>query len=406
MAAAVTALAAPFLVLAFSALLNQPDIPDADRTSYSTEQVPHPGQQVPHPGQDSPGEQVLREVLRSQRSLDDQVSFRLRRAIAEKFLRAAVSHLRRISPLFAGATLEHDGGAYEDTRVSNAADFDMYTTLSGAPLRQFELQRDGAGGFLVRLRPGANRGQLPEDLTDMLTEDGHLDAGRFRAWTTECVMYALRETAEEQPELRPVVYHTRGAPGVNLTDFGSSSIEVDFTAKLPVPDSGDSALRPAALRPCGTPVVPPDNRPVWYLYPATASSQPGSFSGNTPQLELGLLRTQPLLRDVVRLLKTLRTLRDWQHRFGGTSFQLKQAAFWWREAACAETRLLPATVGALRQLEGSLRRGYIAHFWFSAPTENLLWRRVRAQQLADEVAGLVETLTSGDADAIRRLFQM
>ncbi|KAF0288306.1 hypothetical protein FJT64_013293 [Amphibalanus amphitrite] len=393
MAVAVTAVAAPLLLLAFSALLNDSNLPD-------------PGG-VPSSVHLSPAEKVLHDVLASQRSAEGEITFRLRRVIAERFTGITVSHLRRISPLFAGATVEHDGGAYEHTRVSNVADFDMYTMLSAEPLREFSLRSDGEGGFVVQLRPGADRDQLPKDLVHMLTVDGRVDAGKFHAWMTECVLYALREAAEEHPDLRPVVYQTRGAPGVNLTDYSGANIEVDLTAKLPVPPAGDAVLRPAALRPCGTPLVPPGGRPVWYLYPGPARSGGAeSFSANAPQLEMALLETQPLLQRVIRLLKTLSSVHDWHDRFRASSFQLKQAAFWWHEEHCAETRLLPASVGVLRQLEEALRARRLEQFWFAVPTEYRLREELRAAKLADEVAQSVEVLTSGDAARIRQLFRM
>ena len=388
MAAAVAALAAPLLLLTFSALLNDSDLPEYSR--------------LPDTVHDSSAEQVLRGVLASQRS--DEPAFRQHRELAERFIAAAASRLRQISPLFAGATVNPDGGAYEDTCVSNAADFDMYTVLAAAPLREFELQRGEDGSFAVRLRSGAARDDLPDDLTDMMTEDGYLDAGKFKQWTTECLLYALYETAEKQPDLQPVVYHSRGAPGVNLTAADGATVEIDFTAKLPLPPvPQESPLRPAALQPCGVPVVPPGVQPSWHLY--SSAGVVGRFGADAPQLELSLVRAAPLLRDVIRLLKTLRERHDWYHRFHVKSFQLKQAAFWaWSESCETETGLLPATVDALRHLERALRGGRLEHFWFSVPTENVLHRRVLAPQLAEEVARCVETLTSGDQQSIRRLF--
>ena len=389
MAAAVTALAAPLLLLTFSALLNDSNLPESGHLSDL--------------GHNSTAEQAVRRVLTSQRS--DEAAFRRHRALAERFVGAAASHLRRISPLFADAAVQPDGGAYEDTRVSNAADFDMYTVMAAAPLRQFELQRGEDGSFAVRLRHGASRRDLPEDLINMLTDDGYLDGRRFRQWTTECLMFALYEAAAERPDLRPAVYHTRGAPGVNLTAADGARVEVDFTAKLPLPPTDESMLRPAALRPCGVSVAAAGGRPPWHLYSSQRAGAADRFGADAPRLELRLLRAAPLLRDVIRLLKTLRASRDWHHRFYVRPFQLKQAALWSWAARCDDTELLPATVAALRRLEEALRRRRLRHFWFAEPAENVLQGRVMAQQLADEVAGCVDTLTGGDAPSIRRLFQ-
>ncbi|KAF0292614.1 hypothetical protein FJT64_009432 [Amphibalanus amphitrite] len=234
------------------------------------------------------------------------------------------------------------GSAYEGTYISQFADFDAFLELGDSLLEGFELERHEDGHVAAHLLPNVSQGMLSEELQQLLTEDGYLDARRFKRWTLDGLARAVERAAAEFPELRVAVTERQNVVGAQLRSE-DAVVRVDFSAMMRTP-LGWRALRPAALRPCGVALRPRDRPALWHLFsrqdlksPPPSDSSARWFAPDPLTVEQEVLEHLPPVRRATQLLKMVAAARRWDIRFSLQSVVLKRAVLKAFAALCDQS---------------------------------------------------------------------
>ncbi|XP_043201678.1 uncharacterized protein LOC122370278 [Amphibalanus amphitrite] len=327
--------------------------------------------------------------------------------------------LRDLSPLLVNTSVLRLGSAYEGTYISQLADFDAFLELNDSLLEVFQLERHEDGHVAAHLLPNVSQGMLSEELQQLLTEDGYLDARRVKRWTLDGLARAVERAAAEFPELTVAVTERQNVVGVRLRSE-DAVVRVDFSAMIRTP-LGWRALRPAALRPCGVELRPRDRPARWHLFsrqdlksPPPSDSSARLFAPDPLTVEQEVLQRLPLVRRATRLLKMVAAARRWDIRFSLQSVVLKRAALKAFDALCDQRRpaptLLSLVVSSLEILQRSVQRGMFSCFWIETPLNRLLEGlaedQSKKQQLAAELNELAQIFSAARVEDIRLLFQM